>query len=706
VSTFIGREADLLKVADEVRRRQLVTLTGVGGVGKTRLAVEVARRLSHEFPDGIWLLELAAVSDPDVVPDAVAAVFGVTQRPGTSMAESIAEAMEGKTQLLVVDNCEHLRDAAAEVIDTILARSATVHILATSREGLGLADEHLWAVPSLDVHAGLGSAAVDLFVDRARAVVADFELGDPEEEVAAVEICRRLDGIPLAIELAASRMASMSVSEVRDRLGQRFRLLVGSRRGLERHQTLRHTVAWSFDLLDATEKALHRRCSVFAGGFDLAGACAVAGPGPADEFEVLDALDALVRKSLIVADRSSGRTRYSMLETIRQFAEDQLVESGIAGDVRTAHAAYFAAREAELEAWWNGPRQREAYDWFMTELHNLRSAFRWAADESQLDLAATIATYAAFLGLAVENLEAVAWAEELIPSASAANHPRLALLQMLASQCWMPGRAEESVRYSDDALRTLSIHPVPEMPFGTDGLLGAGYMVCGQPARAVDYYRMRIESGTDAKALNGVGLSLALMAVGDRDGALSAVEGLIDNPEVTRNPYALSFAQLAYSSALIETDPGRALEVARRGVEVAQKSGNRSIATYLMTIMSRVMVSHGDPHAALDQLSTVIRHYLDGGNLSNLRSGLAILSTVLDHFDRHAAAATIAGFAVTPFILATVPETTITIANLRARLGPDEFERLRIHGEAMTVPAIAEFAEAQLADLRAEITSP
>jgi tetratricopeptide (TPR) repeat protein len=501
-------------------------------------------------------------------------------------------------------------------------------------------------------------------------------------------------------------MASMSVSEVRDRLGQRFRLLVGSRRGLERHQTLRHTVAWSFDLLDATEKALHRRCSVFAGGFDLAGACAVAGPGPADEFEVLDALDALVRKSLIVADRSSGRTRYSMLETIRQFAEDQLVESGIAGDVRTAHAAYFAAREAELEAWWNGPRQREAYDWFMTELHNLRSAFRWAADESQLDLAATIATYAAFLGLAVENLEAVAWAEELIPSASAANHPRLALLQMLASQCWMPGRAEESVRYSDDALRTLSIHPVPEMPFGTDGLLGAGYMVCGQPARAVDYYRMRIESGTDAKALNGVGLSLALMAVGDRDGALSAVEGLIDNPEVTRNPYALSFAQLAYSSALIETDPGRALEVARRGVEVAQKSGNRSIATYLMTIMSRVMVSHGDPHAALDQLSTVIRHYLDGGNLSNLRSGLAILSTVLDHFDRHAAAATIAGFAVTPFILATVPETTITIANLRARLGPDEFERLRIHGEAMTVPAIAEFAEAQLADLRAEITSP
>jgi hypothetical protein len=168
VSTFIGREAELLKVADEVRLHRLVTLTGVGGVGKTRLAVEVARRLSDEFPDGIWLLELAAVSDPDAVPDAVAAVFGVTQQPGTSLAESIAEAMEGKTQLLVLDNCEHLRDAAAELIDTILARSTTVRILATSREGLTIADEHLRAVPSLDVDAGVRSAAVDLFVDRAR----------------------------------------------------------------------------------------------------------------------------------------------------------------------------------------------------------------------------------------------------------------------------------------------------------------------------------------------------------------------------------------------------------------------------------------------------------------------------------------------------------------------------------------------------------
>ena len=180
-----------------------------------------------------------------------------------------------------------------------------------------------------------------------------------DEAAAVMEICQRLDGIPLAIELAASRMASMTASEVRDRLDHRFRLLVGSRRGLERHQTLRHAVAWSYDLLDDAEKALLERCSVFAGGFDLQSACAVAGFDDLDEYAILDLLDALVRKSLLVADRSSGRTRFSMLETIRQFAEEQLVASGAATEARTAHARYFAGREADILALWDSPRQRD-----------------------------------------------------------------------------------------------------------------------------------------------------------------------------------------------------------------------------------------------------------------------------------------------------------------------------------------------------------
>ena len=269
-TSFIGRESEVAELQAAVKAHRLVTLTGVGGVGKTRLALEVAARLADEFPDGVWFFELAAVTDPAAVPDAVAAVLGITQQPGKTVTESVASALEGRSRLLVFDNCEHVVDSVADLVEAILAASATVTILATSREGLGVSEEQLWRVPSLDVNSGTESAAVNLFVDRAHSVVSDFSLAQPGEADAVVEICRRLDGIPLAIELAASRMASMTASEVRDRLDQRFRLLVGSRRGLERHHTLRHAVAWSYDLLDDTEKALLDRCSVFAGGFDLA----------------------------------------------------------------------------------------------------------------------------------------------------------------------------------------------------------------------------------------------------------------------------------------------------------------------------------------------------------------------------------------------------------------------------------------------------
>jgi predicted ATPase len=263
-----------------------------------------------------------------------------------------------------------------------------VRILATSREGLRLADEQQWPVPSLDV-----AAAVDLFVERAHSVAPRVPLAETN---AVVEICTRLDGIPLAIELAASRMASMTVTDVRDRLDHRFKLLVGSRRDLERHQTLRHAVQWSYELLDEAEKALLERCSVFAGGFDLQSACAVGGFADSDDYAVLDLLDALVRKSLLVVDRSADRTRFSMLETIRQFADERLAARGDANDVRTAHARYFAGCEDDVVALWDGPGQREAYSWFARELPNLRTAFRWAADHNDLDVAATIATLAGF----------------------------------------------------------------------------------------------------------------------------------------------------------------------------------------------------------------------------------------------------------------------------------------------------------------------
>src|SRR6201996_5438547 len=196
-TSLIGRESEVNEIEGAVRNHRVVTLTGVGGVGKTRLAFEVAARLADEFPDGVWVFELAAVNDPAAVPDAIAAVMGIAQLPGKTVAESVAAALEGRVRLLVLDNCEHVRDAAADLIEVILAASATVRIVATSREGLGVADEQLWLVPSLDVGAGVASAAVELFVERAHSVASRFALSNADDGAAVVEICRRLDGIPL-----------------------------------------------------------------------------------------------------------------------------------------------------------------------------------------------------------------------------------------------------------------------------------------------------------------------------------------------------------------------------------------------------------------------------------------------------------------------------------------------------------------------------
>ena len=553
-TSFIGREAELAEVQEALKAHRLVTLTGVGGVGKTRLATEVAARLADEFPDGVWLFELAAVADPAAVPDAVAAVLGITQQPGKSVADSVAAALEGRVRLLVFDNCEHVRDAAADLVEAILAHSATVRVLATSREGLGVADEQLWLVPSLEVRAGIDSAAVTLFVERARSVASRFSVATADEAAAVVEICRRLDGIPLAIELAASRMASMTAGEVRDRLDQRFRLLVGSRRGLERHHTLRHAVAWSYDLLDDGEKSLLERCSVFAGGFDLQSACAVVGPDDADDYAVLDLLDALVRKSLLVADRSSGRTRFSMLETIRQFAEEQLVARGEATEVRTAHARYFAGREPDIMALWDSPRQREAYDWFTAELANLRTAFRWAADQGDLDVAATIATYAGLLGALVQTYEPIAWAEELIEPARAVDHPRLAALYVIASLCYTTGRIEAAVRYSDAGQIVLGSSR-DALPYGIEALLGSVYLAIGQPERIVEWCRAQLARRRDTHVHIRAWLVCALALAGSGGEAMDSADGLIEAAEATGNPHVLAFALFAYGAAFRDADP-------------------------------------------------------------------------------------------------------------------------------------------------------
>jgi predicted ATPase len=701
-TSFIGRESEAGEVQAAVKAHRLVTLTGVSGVGKTRLALEVAGHLADEFPDGVWVFELAAVTDPAAVPDAVAAVLGITQQPGKTVTESVASALEGRSRLLVFDNCEHVVDSVADLVEAILAASATVTILATSREGLGVGEERLWCVPSLDVNSGTESAAVNLFVDRAQSVVSDFSLAQPGDADAVVEICRRLDGIPLAIELAASRIASMTASEVRDRLDHRFRLLVGSRRGLERHQTLRNAVAWSYDHLGNAEKALLQRCSVFAGGFDLESACAVAGFDDVDDYAILDLLDALVRKSLLVVDRSAERARYSMLETIRQFAEEQLVASGTAEQVRTAHAQYFAEREADILALWDSPRQREAYTWFTAELANLRTAFRRAADHGDLDVAAPIATYATLLGFMVENYEPVAWTEELIEPARAVDHPRLAVLYTMASWSYVAGRLEDALRYCDAGQIVVASSP-DGLPCGFEGWLGGVHSFIGQHDRSVEWCRFLLARDPDPYAVTRTGLAFALMRAGSHAEAMAVAKDLIDAADAIANPWALSFVLMTYGMACGDADPVRARDAMRRGLAIAQDSGNRYNETHLASMFGRLEARHGDPPAALDYLAFAIRNYHDSGNITLVRVPLAVLAALMDRLERYEPAANIAGFAFNSLTAGWLPEITTSIGHLREVLGDQTYESLARKGETMTTAAMATYAYDQIDQARTEL---
>jgi len=698
-TSFIGRESEVAELQAAVKAHRLVTLTGVGGVGKTRLALEVAARRADEFPDGVWFFELAAVTDPAAVPDAVAAVLGITQQPGKTVTESVASALEGRSRLLVFDNCEHVVDSVADLVEAILAASATVTILATSREGLGVSEEQLWRVPSLDVNSGTESAAVNLFVDRAQSVVSDFSLAQPGEADAVVEICRRLDGIPLAIELAASRMASMTAREVRDRLDQRFRLLVGSRRGLSRHQTLRHAVAWSYDHLEDAEKALLERCAVFAGGFDLQSACAVMGSD--DDFATLDLLDALVRKSLLVADRSAGRTRFSMLETIRQFAEDQLVARGEASEIRAAHSRYFAGREADILALWDSPRQREAYDWFTLELANLRTAFRWAADQGDLDVAAPLATYVGWLGVGVQTLEPIAWAEELIEPARAVDHPRLATLYVIASRCFTTGRIEAAVGYCD-AGQIVVGRSRDALPYGIEGVLGVVYLAIGQPERLAELCRAQLARRRDNDVHLRAWLVAALALAGSGGEAMDSADGLIEAAEATGNPHLLALALGAYGGAFRDADPVRALNAVGRGLVIAQDSGNRTIASTLASFLARLEAEHGATASAFDHLTLAIRNYHNAGDTTTIRVPLASLAALFDRLGRYQPAATIAG-ALSPIAAAAVPELGTAITHLRDVLGDQTYESLARKGETMTTAAMATYAYDQIDQARTEL---
>jgi non-specific serine/threonine protein kinase len=405
LTSFVGRRREVAEIRRLLSGSRLVTLTGVGGAGKTRLSLRVAADLRRAFPDGVWFVELAALDDDALLPQTIASTLGVRDRTARWPVSALAEYLSDKHMLLVLDNCEHLRTACAVLADTVLRAAPALRVLATSRQALGLTGEHIFQVPTLSVPDGDRSTppaalhqyeAVSLFLDRATAVQPSFVLTEANAGTVA-RVCQRLDGLPLAIELTAVRLRALSVDEVLERLEDRYRLLTAGSPGvLPRHQTLRALIDWSYGLCSDRERAAWAALSVFSGGFGLPAAEAVcasddltASPVPGTTVPgttvpgttVLDTLAALVDKSILIADEHEGRIRYHMLETIREYGRDRLGESGAGPAVRKRHRDHFEQLVEQARDEWCGPRQQRWMACILREHNNIRAVLDYSLTE-------------------------------------------------------------------------------------------------------------------------------------------------------------------------------------------------------------------------------------------------------------------------------------------------------------------------------------
>ena len=369
LTSFIGREGELAEAARLLARSRLLTLVGVGGIGKSRLSLELAAQVLPQFADGAWLVELATLRDARLVPQAVASVLGVKEAAGRPVSEALLQHVKDRQLLLILDNCEHLLQGCAELARALLQSARAAKLVASSREPLRLAGETTYAVPALPQ-----SEAERLFVERARAARPDFRVNRNTPALASV--CRRLDGIPLAIELAAARVRTLPMEAIAERLDDRFRLLTsGDRTALPRQQTLRALIDWSYELLSEDERAVFRHLAVFAGGWTIEAAEAVCASGNVDKRAVLDHLSELVDKSLVVMD--ADRARYRLLDTVRHYALERLEESGAADETRTRHLQQYVALAERARPALTGPKQGEWLARLDLERENLLAAHAW-----------------------------------------------------------------------------------------------------------------------------------------------------------------------------------------------------------------------------------------------------------------------------------------------------------------------------------------
>jgi len=604
-SRFIGREQEVQAVNTALDQGPLVTLTGVGGVGKTALAREVAERSQHRFADGVWFCEFAPLGDGTAVGHTVASTLLLHEKQGLGIEGTVVDFLRARELLLVFDNCEHVLDESAELVDRIARECPHVSVMATSREALGVSGERIVPVPPLP-----HEDAAELFAERARACRPDFDL-DNEPVGAVAEICRRLDGIPLAIELAAARMRMMSSLDVARRL-DRLRLLSGGARGVHpRQQSVAATIDWSYRLLAEDEQTLFARLSVFAGGFDLEAAHGVCADADATEDDTLELLAGLVDKSMVVMRGGTGATRYDVLETLRAYGRDRLCENDIHDQYAARHATHFTElveraaagiRGADEQAWIErmAPKARTALT--MPDYDNVRTAFERAMAVGDDGLALRLVTSLPELVHLRIGYGSISWAERAVEHADPSHPLSAAAVGVAARGTWVLGEFSHA-----RSLAALAQGRVPEpgtsyAAYPADVLADLGLHEGDAETALAHYYGEAVQArreGDDPFRLLWILYNLTIChdALGTPEAGLPAAQEAMQVAEATANPTARSMARCALGRVLKESDPDGALSLFDEAAQLAEPVQNNWLLGIAWTEAAAVRAVHGEPAA-------------------------------------------------------------------------------------------------------------
>ncbi|HEV8352715.1 MAG TPA: tetratricopeptide repeat protein [bacterium] len=649
LTTFVGRGAELSALRARLGASRLLTLTGAGGSGKTRLALQLAADRIDDFSDGVWWTDLAPLSDATLVAHAVAAALGVREQPGRPLEQSLLDYLRPKHLLLVLDNCEHLVAACAAVADLLLRHCPDMRMLATSREGLGIAGETLYPVPPMTLPDPGRAApddvaqyeAVQLFADRAAALVPSFAVTERTAPLIG-HICRRLDGIPLALELAAARTRSLSLEAIAARLDDQFRLLTGgSRTALPRHQTLQSAIDWSYAMLGAAEQACFRRLSVFAGGFTLNAAEAVAGGDPVGAVVVVDVLGHLVDKSLVVAEGRNGDVRYRTLEPLRQYGRDRLLAAGEADAARTRHLQWCVTVSAQAEPALRGMGQADWLRRLSVEHDNLRMALQWALTSAAIDPGLRIATaIARFWYLRGHISEGRRWLDELLAAPAAPTVEAATVAGAMAAAAFLAQLQFDAARATALATQALEVFRDAHDHRGIAHSLGTLASVARWQA---NYER------ADTLFEESLG---HYRAAGDTWGIASAIGGRAGVARMRRD-YARAAALFAESNRLFrelgdqhglsnslyfmgliaraQGDFAKAEALGEEGLAVSKALDDTYAVAHQLHLLGEVAWSRGDRDKAAALHETVLPMFVELGDKSCIISTTSDLALVAQH---------------------------------------------------------------------------